>query len=972
MAAWGTRALPVARAGMLGLIAIAGHVALRAADASASTGPRTIALIGGPGREAPGRHDYAAGIEEMATWLQAWSAAQRGPSAQRLRVLRFPQGWPQDDRALQAAHTVLLYADGDQRHPLRDAARRQRFEALMRQGVGLVALHQASTVPADGQDLPLAHWLGAERRGLFDRSTETVTLEPQGQHPVARGVAPFTYRDEFYPTLRFQPQGVTPVLSATLRVQYRAGRAVVEDLPERRIVAWAYQRPGGGRSFGYTGVHELSALRQPMLRQTLLNALLWTAGIEPGEGRADVQPSGSGASADAANKLRTPNAASPHDVTTFHANVARSGWHARETTLTPAAVAAPDFGLRWQSPPFDTVDGMPPRLYASPLYLHRLAVTAGPLQGQVFSAVLAASSNGEVRAINARQAGDVAPGRVLWSTRLAAPCRLQPAPLDGVATGVLSTPVIDVARQRLYLTHCDADQRWQAYALDLGSGAVLPGWPLRLDEPGLNAVNRNAGPEPVPPKRRFDFRVQRGALNLSPDGARLYVVFGETETGWLVSVDTAQARIHSAFAASAMPHRGSGGIWGAGGPAVDELGRLHVVTGSGFDGYKDQPHDWTQSLLQLSDERGHGLRLVGSYTPFNHCRSAKMDIDLGSGGALLLPGQPGSEPLLVIGGKQGNAYLLPRDRLPGRLDRRPACSADAASDVSLLPPGRQPQFIGRGPLNVFGPYSEEDAALDTARARSLPAAFRGADGRLSVLMTGNTRAALGSPQALPPSLVRLDVDGEGTPQAHLRVAQANMAVVFGNPGSPVVSSDGPRGAVVWVLDENARRSAPLQGAGAPSPVLYAFDAHSLQRLWQSPAGLLHTSGKYNEPLVAQGQVIVGTDRLQAFGPGADPKDQVARISPASAAVPAPAAPTATSGTAVSPADAATLYAQRCAVCHDQPQGNIPPRSLLAQRPPARIIDALRHGVMQPQAAGLSAAQIQALARYLGTPQAATP
>src|SRR5690606_32636819 len=97
--------------------------------------------------------------------------------------------------------------------------------------------------------------------------------------------------------------------------------------------------------------------------------------------------------------------------------------------------------------------------------------------------------------------------------------------------------------------------------------------------------------------------------------------------------------------------------------------------------------------------------------------------------------------LMTVGGKQGNVYLLDRDRLPGALDRRPPCSRDAAGDGSLLAPSPQPPFGTRGPLNVFGPYSEDDAALDLARARSVPAVFRDADGTGYVYVTGNTKRA---------------------------------------------------------------------------------------------------------------------------------------------------------------------------------------------------------------------------------------
>ncbi len=352
--------------------------------------------------------------------------------------------------------------------------------------------------------------------------------------------------------------------------------------------------------------------------------------------------------------------------------------------MTPEAIAGPGFGQLWASPRLAAFEGQDARLYASPLYVDQLEISAGEHRGETFSAVIAASSNGDVYAINARRQGDLAPGRILWRSHLADPCRLQPAPLDGVPTGILGTPVIDAARSRLYVAACDPVQRWQAYALDLGSGAVLPGWPLRLDEARLNAVNHNAGPAPVAPGRRFDFRVQRGALNLSPDGSRLYLSFGETETGWLVSVDTEMARVDSAFATVAMPHRGSGGIWGAGGAAVDDEGYVYTVTGTGFDGYKDQPNDWTQSLLKLGDKPGEGLRLAGTYTPFNHCGTAKADIDLGSGGAALVPGTS----FLVIGGKQGNVYLLDRQHLPGRLDRRPPCSEDAAAMARCCRPIR--------------------------------------------------------------------------------------------------------------------------------------------------------------------------------------------------------------------------------------------------------------------------------------------
>ncbi|MCL6710663.1 ThuA domain-containing protein [Pseudomonas sp. R2.Fl] len=927
--------------------------------AGACDGPgagRRIVLIGGSGSEGPGRHAYADGVRRLAAMLG------ESPQGRGAQIIVFEQGWPADSAALRGASTVVLYFDGLDRHPLLDPAHREQLRELVGQGVGLVALHQASTVPAGDASLDLRAWLGAERVGMFDRTTETATVSPaDAAHPITRGVDAFTYRDEFYPTLRFAASGVRPVLRSTLHAQYRDGAAVVEDRAETVTVGWAYERPDGGRSFGYSGAHFLDALEQPMLRRVLLNAILWTADIEVPDDGAPL-PVRVAPASPAAALTSGAVTASVRDVTTFHADRQRSGWHRQGTGPTRAQLEDPSFDLLWESPPLDAHEGQPPRLYASPLYLEQVRMSDGQHRGQTFKVVFAASNHGYVYAINAGKAGDVAPGRILWRTRLAPPCHLQPAPLDAVPTGVLSTPVIDTARGRIYVTSCDPKERWQAYALDIGSGKVIEGWPVRLDEARFNAVNANAGPVPVPPKRRFDFRVQRGALNLSPDGSRLYVTFGETETGWLVAVDTLRPRVASAFAAVAMPHRGSGGIWGAGGPAVDAAGDVFVVTGSGFDGYRDQPHDWTQSVLKLSDSAADGLRLRGTYTPFNHCGSAKMDIDLGSGGASLLadldPAQTATTRLMVVGGKQGNAYLLDRDHLPGKLDRRPVCGTDAASDGSLLAPSLQPQFGGRGPLNVFGPYSEQDAAMDQARGRSVPAYHQDEHGAVHVYMTGNTRRAEGAPDAVPPSLVKLRVVTAPGQPAHLAIARRQMELVFINPGSPVISSDGARDPIVWVLDENARRSAPLAGTDAPAPVLYALEGHTLELLWKSAPGQLRTSGKYNEPVFAQGVVVVGTDRIQAFGPGAPVRAQPRMVDDAAESV--PQAPVA----ADSGLDGEALFKQRCAVCHDHPQGNIPPRAMLESRSRAYIVDTLTHGAMRAQAAGLSANDIDAIAGYL--------
>ncbi len=919
--------------------------------------PRAVVvLIGGEGRAGAPQHDHAAGIRALQALLEADDAI-----ADRIEVRAFPDGWPADPAALTDAATIIWYFEGGEKHPLRDPVKRAAFETAIQRGAGVVALHQASTVPV-GDDFGLRGVLGAVRVGLRDRTTQWTQVESmRSALPLLQRVpVAFGYRDEFYPTFeRGEGEGIyTPLLRATLNPQFRDGVWLVEDRPETRDVGWAFESANGARAVTFSGMHYAAAFDQPELRTFLRNAVLWTARVPVLERTVPAAVARS-TPAEAQRTPATSASGQQRGHSGFHAGPARDGWF--RNVVTPSASDLENqFGEVWQSPRFADHGVHPPRLYASPLFLADVALDGGQHRGRRFDAVLAATSNGDVYLVNTTRREDVAAGRILWHRKLGAPCALQPAPLDGVATGILSTPVIDRARGVAYVTHCDPKQRWQAYALRLGDGAIVDGWPVRLDEARMNAVNTNAGPRRVPPRRKFDYRVQRAALALSSDGNALHVGFGESETGWLAAVDTRAKTLASAFSTQAMPHRGAGGVWGSGGPAVDADGTLFVATGTGYGGYTDARHDWTQSVLALRFEGG-GYRLVGTYTPFNHCLTAKNDIDLGSGGVALLPAARDGRRLLAVGGKQGNVYLLDRTKLPGGLERRPSCDTPSSADGSLLPPGVQPQFGARGPLSVFGPYSEEDGAMDIARSRTVPAAFVDADGRARLFVTGGTRPGIGQARSIPPSLVRLDVATDaGAP--YLRIAARELRTALRNPGSPMVT--GRARPLVWVLDENAPRSALLAGDAPPRPVLYVFDGDTLRRLWSSAEGVLQTSGKYNAPAFGAGLVFVGSDRIQAFGAGGrnvpvEPTAPVATTSspPASGTSPASAPPR----------DAGTLYAQRCAICHDNPSGNIPPRALVATRPKARIVAALTTGIMRTQANGLTPKEIDGLADYLRAP-----
>lgn len=258
------------------MLALAGVVIASQATAGA-TDLRRIVLIGGIKSEGVAQHDYPNGVRLLEAILESSPDVQ---SVAGLVVDAHPDGWPSNPAAFDGAATVVWYFDGVGKHPLLDATRRAQAEVLIQRGVGLVALHQATTVPADDMQIGLERWLGGSRFGMFDRTTEMVELKPAA-HPVTSGMQPFTYHDEFYPTIRFATAGkLTRVLTGDLHVQYRDGKNLVIGQPTQTVVAWTYERDGGGRAFGFTGAHYLISLDEPDLRRLLLNAILWTAGID--------------------------------------------------------------------------------------------------------------------------------------------------------------------------------------------------------------------------------------------------------------------------------------------------------------------------------------------------------------------------------------------------------------------------------------------------------------------------------------------------------------------------------------------------------------------------------------------------------------------------------------------------------------------------------------------------------------------
>src|SRR5262249_20795894 len=92
-------------------------------------------------------------------------------------------------------------------------------------------------------------------------------------------------------------------------------------------------------------------------------------------------------------------------------------------------------------------------------------------------------------------------------------------------------------------------------------------------------------------------------------------------------------------------------------------GTVYCITGNGTFDTNGTPTNFGDSFLKL---QGTNLTVLDYFTPWNQAHLQSLDIDLGSGGAMVLPDSVGSvaHPHLMIGAdKQGLAYLLDRDNL---------------------------------------------------------------------------------------------------------------------------------------------------------------------------------------------------------------------------------------------------------------------------------------------------------------------
>lgn len=269
------------------------------ADAGRSPDTRRIVLIAGRPSHPPGMHEFRAGTMLMQKALSGIAG---------LQVDVYTGGWPSrdvdgervdDHAALDGADAIFIYADGGSGHPVLRGDRARVIDELASRGIGLGFAHYAVEVPAEAGASTLMRWLGGHYEHLYSVNPMwSPDFRSLPDHPVTRGVAPFSTHDEWYFNMRWADdpetaRRITPLLVATPSDGVRRGPYVhpagpydhiIEASGREETMMWVYERPDGGRSFGFTGGHTHANWGDVNQRRLVLNALLWIAKMEVPEG----------------------------------------------------------------------------------------------------------------------------------------------------------------------------------------------------------------------------------------------------------------------------------------------------------------------------------------------------------------------------------------------------------------------------------------------------------------------------------------------------------------------------------------------------------------------------------------------------------------------------------------------------------------------------------------------------------------
>ena len=512
-------------------------------------------------------------------------------------------------------------------------------------------------------------------------------------------------------------------------------------------------------------------------------------------------------------RLSVTAAIAATDVLTYHNDNARTAQNLTETVLMPSSIMSAQFGLLHTLAADGLVD-------AQPLIVSRLAVG-----GRTRNVVFIVSEHGSVYSFDADDGTPLVHVSLIPAGETASDNRSCSQVTPEI--GITSTPVIDRAagaHGTLFAVAMskDANGRYlqRLHALDLTTLAEQSQSPVIVQGtyPGTGAASSGGSVtfNPGQYKERAGLLLVNGIVYTAwashcDNGAY---------TGWIMGYDEhslAQTRV-----LDVVPNGSGGAIWqSGGGMAADTQGNVYALIANGtFDttlstAGMPSKGDYGNAFVKISATAP--IQISDYFAMDNATAESAADVDLGSGGPMLLPDLQDSggvtRHLAVGAGKDGHLYVVNLDNMGKFMTSTNGIWQDL--------PGALPGGIWSAPAYFNGTVYYADW-----------------NGTLKAFVLA--RAKFG---ASPASV---------------------SSNTFGFPGaSPSVSANGAANGIVWAVESN-----PSQAA-----VLHAFDATNLgNELYnsnQASGGRDHfgNGNKFITPTIANGKVYVGTPTgVAVFGP----------------------------------------------------------------------------------------------------------
>ena len=256
-----------------------------AAGSTSATKKKKIVFMAGNRSHGYGSHEHRAGCMLLAKQLNK----HMGDTVEA--TVHLAKDWPGNAEVLKDADAIVFYCDGGGGHMANKHL--DGLDAKLKDGCGLACLHYGVETPKGKSGDKFLEWMGGYFEGNWSVNPHwDADFKTLPTHAITRGVKPFKINDEWYFHMRFvkDMKGVTPILSAhppkstmKRRDGHHSGNPHVRAAMERgeiQHVAWAYERPNGGRGFGFTGGHFHRNWGQDDFRKIVLNAITWVAKAE--------------------------------------------------------------------------------------------------------------------------------------------------------------------------------------------------------------------------------------------------------------------------------------------------------------------------------------------------------------------------------------------------------------------------------------------------------------------------------------------------------------------------------------------------------------------------------------------------------------------------------------------------------------------------------------------------------------------